>query len=360
MQKRIWVAAKDRGGLNGVLPVYRLLLQRGYGVQLFAEGDAAAALTGMHENFVLAPNAEAALQPGDRPDLLLTSMDHGDHLGRNLIPLLRGTGTVTVALQDYWGGEIVTGWADLKYRPDFICVNDAFGAALVRRAWPDFDPLRTKITGFPALDKYAGVRQNLATVNAEVRANLGISESDKVVLYAGQWWHSGRMLQEVVRALNAIPQPICLIARQHPGMLRNAPDQLPLWEQALASLKTGRVVSTESFQQITPLIVVANVVCGMYTTVLQEACCLWKPNISILYPDGGLIDFRRETGGLMNYPPIVELSCSVRVERFSQLQVGLSDALNGWMDLSAAQARFFPADGENAEKAADFLASVLN
>ena len=139
---------KNPGGTNGLLPVFQEL-RKDYKVKLLANGNAVTQLFNAREAFEFYPTVEEVLANYPNPDFLITSMCDSDDggMGRELIPPLRGH-CPTFGLQDYWEATLSVEWADPKYRPDYIFVNDRVGAEIVLKAWPYFTNSRILQTGF--------------------------------------------------------------------------------------------------------------------------------------------------------------------------------------------------------------------
>jgi CDP-glycerol glycerophosphotransferase (TagB/SpsB family) len=279
-------------------------------------------------------------------------------VGRDLVPLLRGKATI-IALQDFWGARLWTDWADQKFRPDFICVNDLVGKSIILDAWPGFGGEQVVITGYPALDVYAGFDQEVAV--AKVRSILSLPDNKPIILFGGQLQQSGEALSELVAALNEIGRNVCLIPRVHPRMKDNAPEEVPKWKEALLSFRKGHVIEDSSACDPQLLIAASDIVVSMFSSMLVEAAVLRKPNISLLYPEVGMAQWLKETGGGMKEFPLTELGCSVKAANRRKLKLALQFMLDSHFDpgLKAAQERSFKVDGQNAERVAAFIRNLL-
>ncbi len=346
---------KDTGGTAGIVPVVKAIRSHGAQVELFANGKAVEILAGSGEVFVQAQSVETLLAM-DYPKTLVTSMCSQGGVGRDLILYLRKS-TQVVALQDYWAGYLYDAWRAPDYRPDYIIVNDGIGARLVEEAWPGFPSENIRATGFPALDKYAGY--DVAAEASKVRLQLGIPPQGRIVLYGGQWQGSGSVLAEIVRALNELgDNSVYLIPRAHPAMGNNAPDELPIWQEAIKCFSGGILVDGSGFST-QQLLAASDVILSMYSTILVESATIRKQTISVLYPDAGLSLFRASTGNSMDVPPVVSLGCSTMAAGYEELCSQLKLALKGDLGLTAAQVANFRLDGQNAERSARFILSLL-
>lgn len=262
----VWAVCKDPGGTNGLLPVVKQLRNIGHDVKVIPNGKAVELLGGGNEECFTFEQA-LALMP--EPDVLVTSMCSDGGLGRNLVPLLFRAGIPAVALQDFWGARLWTSWADPRYRPNYICVNDEIGADIVIKAWPEILRSRIKITGYPAMDKYANL--DVEGTAARARLALGLTEKKPVILYAGSVEREGEVISEVVKVLNEIGADIYFVPRQHPRMKNNAPEEVPHWEKAMDDFKGGTLIADSSACDTISIIAASDLVIAMYSAVNIEA-----------------------------------------------------------------------------------------
>lgn len=238
-------------------------------------------------------------------------------------------------------------------------MNDEVGADIVCDAWSGFPAGNIRVTGYPALDRFADY--DITQSAAKTREKLGLGEAKPVVLFGGQVSRGGEMLSEVLATLNDIGKSVYLLPYRHPRMADDAPEQVKVWESALSGFKSGVVIAGLSVCEKDSFIAAADVVVSAFSTILVEASVLRKQNISVLYPDIGMAEFIRETGGGMTESPIVSLGCSSKAEDRNGLRGLLEASLAG--DLRKAQTilqeRFFLLDGKNAERVAKLACSFI-
>ena len=356
MGNQVWAVCKDPGGTASILPAVRELRRRRVPVTLFGNGKAVELLTNRGEKFTPASDTQSVLSQHSPPRVLLTSMCGDGGVGRDLVPLLWDQSKI-VAVQDFWGAQLLTSWSDQQYRPHVICVNDRVGSELVEKAWPDFHPSQVIITGYPALDKY--VNYDATKADRATRDTLDITLDEYVILFGGQLEGSGAMLSELIEALNVIGTPITLIARPHPRMSNDAPEEMTLWSQSLRQRQTGRIVDSAKVSDVRALISTASLVVSMYSTMLVEAAVMRRDNISLLYPKVGAKQLCESTGGLMSDFPLVTLGCSQKAEHIDQLIQLIRRAINTSLALRADQERTFRLDGHNSSRVADLIASLM-
>lgn len=361
MSKRVWTVVKDPGGTNGVLPVVKVLRERGVHVDVIAHGKAPE-LSQVKEfgtYLVAGPDPQAVLATLSLPDAYITSMCSEGGVGRDLIPFLRERGVPTIAAQDFWGGALVRLFSDQKHWPDYIWVNDDLGADIVQRAWAGFLRENIWVTGFPAMDKYAAV--DVEGTRARVRRTLGVKGQLPLALFAGDLKGTSAVLAQVIAAFNKLAQESILCAfapRQHPRMTNDSPEESPLWQGALERFIGGQLLADTSSVATPEMVAAADVVVANFSTVLIEAACLRKQVIAI-NDEAQMAQFREAVGGIMNEFPLVELGCAHKTTSPGEMRDALRSGLQGKLDLREAQENHFALDGKNAERAAERVLALL-
>ncbi|MBI2577876.1 MAG: hypothetical protein HYV77_03490 [Candidatus Wildermuthbacteria bacterium] len=357
------MVCKDPGGMAGIVPVAeQLRRRRGDDVALIANGRAVGLLQEQGQkpgvDFLAPASAQEVLTVFSRPSLLVTSMCNDGGIGRNLVPLCRELCCPSVALCDTWSSGTLWGeWADLQYRPDWMLGNDPLNRALVRKAWPDFPENQFVTTGFPAFDRFVGIDRK--AIEAKVRDRFGIPADQPIIVHAGELDMSAHALGVVVEALNRITPRACLITRMHPRMSQ-APGELQPWQAALERYG-GRVIADSSALFTTlEVTATATVVTSMSSTVLAEAGLLRKPNVSVFTPPVQEA-YLEWSHGLTQEPLTVTLGCTARANSAGELTHLIEEAFSGALGarLRPFQEQHLRADGRNAERAADFLESLL-
>lgn len=249
-------------------------------------------------------------------------------------------------------------WRDPKFWPGAILVGDGVGAKAVRKAWPTFNPERIGVTGYPALDKYADSADVFA--EAERMKTAHAVEFVPSVFYAGSTL-GGRGLMMLVEAIEGTHRRVDLIVRQHPGMERNEPEEVPVWEEAVRryTAHLGFKIAAPSCAEwsTASLIAAADVTVSAYSTVLLEAVMLRRPNITLWTPEirEAFMSKERGFGGVLDEFPPATLGCTAQAEHVRGLGGLLALSFAGGLDLSGAQERCYPADGKNARRAAEFI-----
>lgn len=346
----ILAVCKDVGGTNALLPVMNLL-KKNHQIRWIAQdnGRGRDVLNGLGQSFEL----YSSLNQVSKDGVVAVVSSMCSTAGQDLARRFKGSCPV-ITIQDLWTAGLYDVWTDPKYRSDYILVNDELDKMFVLQAWLNFCADRVIITGYPALDKYANF--DIQSAKTKVKNLLSLVNNKPIILFAGQWWQTGHAITELVHVLNELRQDVYLIARLHPAMKDNTPEEVPLWEQALAEFNSGTLVDSSSCG-ISDVIAVSDLVLSMYSTTLTEAAILRLPNIAILYPDHGLKVYI-ETAKSDNYP-MVSLGCTAKAGNYEELRKLVHTALTSDLGLRSAQEKVFNLDGNNASRAAEFISSLI-
>ena len=334
------------------MPVVKQLRSRGLPVRLIADKAAVQGVLDMLEGYEVLSTPEEALKDG-APKVLITTMCSGGGVGRDLAKVLAGQTCQVVALQDYWGGALTDEWAGV--RPDYICVNDLFGKEITCKSWPDFDTKKVIITGYPALDRFAG--RDIRVLAVEAREKLALPTDMPIVLFGGVLQSTGHAMSELVEVLNELDQPVCFIPRLHPRMAQ-APEDKTLCDTAIGLFHNGQVIADSSACGVEALIAAATVTITPFSTMLLEASVMRKPNISLFYEPQAEF-YENSTGGMIKEFPTVTLGCSAKAINRVELAATVRSALAGTLALEEAQKSNFVLDGGNARRVAHFAVNLL-
>ena len=378
--KNIALVMKDDGGINNVLPICREYIQRGRNVKIFTNGRANDRLKDSGLEFTPVETTEEFLLNCPNPDLLVTSMCSDGGVGRDLVPILRGSCPV-VATQDYWGVRLVTEWSDPKFRPDYITVNDQLGADLVLKAWPEFKAENICQIGFPMFDSFGSINsQKEKDARCEVRTKLQVHDRLPIIFFpCGVLIGASEMLDEVLSAVRylierdpVLERNLKFIPRVHPRLEKIAPQEFKPWNNLLNRFNErfpGIVVFDESIirADIKILILASDVVVSDYSTTLLEAVLIGskvngKANISIMYPRPCQVEFRNEFGTLFDEPPFVTMECTAKAINQDHLRQLLANSIvrdKLRLILKNYQVRCFPIDGRNTERNVDFFETLI-
>jgi hypothetical protein len=337
--KRVLVACNCVGGTNSVKPVIELLaIDKDVRITWAKNENEVMEYLGRHQ-----------------PSIGITSPCSG--VGRFMTQVINAP---TVAIQNQWRAGLDI-WDEVLHKPEYIFVNDELDKQIVLDVWPPEDQsIEVIVTGYPAMDQYADFDVEAARSRA---GSLGINVSGDfpIVLFAGQWWHTGQAIMETVDALNAVGKRVNFIPRMHPNMAKMSYEEMPAWKSALAEFRLGNLVLNSGHVPIEDLIATATVVVSMFSTVLQEAAILQKQNIAILYPDTGASLYKREAGLNVQDYPLVSLGCTTLVQNRDELIDRLMEAMlsGDGLGLQSKQKEAFLNDGKNTQRAVDFIRSLI-
>lgn len=349
-KKNVWAICKDPGGTNNLLPIIEELREVGICVRVISNGHAAEVMK------VGEPCVDIAKLLNDPlPGMMITSMCSGGGIGRELVPTLRSKGVTTLALQDYWGSRLGTDWRESHYRPNHICVNDQYGACLVKSAWPDMLEENVHQTGFPALDVVYG-HQVPVSVNQLINAG----KRGKLLVHAGQINQAGQILLDIAGALKEIEEEVTFCPRAHPRLSKNT-EEYAKWNDAVGQIAKMPHITVTQWGEVKTLDVIccADLVTSAYSTALVEASCRRVPNIAVLYPEVGLARFRSEFPG-QNYPPTVVMGCTGLAEDKDSLVSNLGLGLTGNAEWVEAQIKSFPGQTSAAKVVATLITKLLS
>lgn len=353
------VAVKDPGGTNGLLPVVEELIKREVKVLLVANGKSIQMIPKDTPDYIpWTEKDDKARLLNFKPKILLSSMcsSYGG-IGQELVADFQNTTTVTIVVEDYWGGSTKL-WSEDRFQPNFFCVNDRIGKSIAFNTWPKINDEDIKITGWPAFDKYYNF--DVKEEACKFRNSLGLDQDKPLIFLAGGGESTGHLLEEVTVVLNKINRDAYLIARPHPRTKENFSEIIPQWNSAMAKLN-GVLPIFDFFGEITspaPLLAASQVVISAFGTLLVEAAALHQSGlISVFYPEEEA-EYRKSIHYEGDFP-LAELGCCYIAKNRSALEECIIKSLNGAQDLQSQQKECFKLDGNNAKRVADLVCSQL-
>jgi hypothetical protein len=283
---RILAVAGDAGGASALLPVVDRL--RSDGAQVDCRAYRAA--HGMWERAGLGPEpvAEYSLHGIDR--VLLGTTVGPEQWELRIIQAARGRAIRTVSVLDFWEHyrERFTLPDGALVVPDVVGVMDERSLAQMIEA--GFPPDAVVVTGHPALDDLA--RYDDPVLRARARHGLAAlaegDTADRYVTYVSQplselftrdalGFTEGEVLEAVVDALTEVLErrsaSVHLILKSHPRETRfTAP-------RAHGSRLRVRVMAQHEMD-VRHLVTASDLVVGMNSILLMEACLLHVPVVS--------------------------------------------------------------------------------
>ncbi len=280
--------------------------------------------------------------------LAISSLTNGPYVNNKIVQLAYDNNTPVICLQDTWGNQRWPQNKDVMSRINAVCVLDEFAASLWRK---DGFMKDIFVTGSPAFDRFAAI--DVSKERTRVRAELGIGESERVILYAGQGTphhieqdkKTFSYVADAIRALNE-KMPITLIARHHPRAV-----ETEYYKEYSHGIKT---IDTSAFEFADEILPAADVIIAMSSTSLLHACFLRIPGVSVLLSDQGKALLKQI--GLDDFPPNV-MGATVGV--YDEDMDVLTQTLEGIFTdellryrMRKAQEKNFPLDGGSAGKVA--------
>jgi hypothetical protein len=291
----------DPGGAGALAPVLEALVAEGrVRLRNFAYRQATDILAarnipltaipaGADEKWIKAQLAES----GARLLLTATSYRTEEH-EKAFIAAARGQGLRSIAVLDFWanyGVRFADGSGELRYLPDLITAMDQASCdGLIADGVP---PERIVVAGHPGFDAIARQRAAFnAARRAALRTSLGTPDGGLQVLFASQplrelygadessatfrGFHEHSVLDAVIESLEASAKlsgrAIQLVIRPHPRE-----DAEPYLARRSASI--GIVVSKDGDARECAM--ASDLVIGMTTMLLVEACYLGVPTVSL-------------------------------------------------------------------------------
>jgi len=223
-------------------------------------------------------------------DLLLTATSaNGIDLDRNMTAEARRRGLPSLAVLDYWS-NYRRRFGPPPQWPDRIAVMD--DRAREEMVACGFDAERIMVTGQPALDEVRGWRgASAAAVRADLRRRVGVRSDDIMVLYASSpvgisvaagepasdpGYNTFSVLTLLIESLEELAGEMAgrltLVVRPHPR------------EDGVAFERfrdRSVTVLIEAGGHGRDWLLAADVVSGMTSMLLVEACHLGKPTVSV-------------------------------------------------------------------------------
>jgi hypothetical protein len=297
----ILAVAGDPGGANALAPVIeRLRSDSRVSVRALAYRQAGKlwrqrglACEDLSEDIFM--GAVSSFFKQKHPSLLLTGTSaNGVDLEKQFVAQARHMRVPSVAVLDFWTNYALR-FADadglLSFLPDRIAVMDEQARSEMLAA--GFESARIVVTGQPAFDDLRHWREGFSEARrAEVRTMLGLKQNQLFVLFASQplsslygtdpfhphyqGYHEEPVLDMLVKALEQIARKneveVVLVIRPHPREKVEAFTKR--WGSSLP-------ISVYTDGESCDLVMAADLVVGMTTVLLVEACYLGCLTVSL-------------------------------------------------------------------------------
>lgn len=295
------MVAGDAGGARAVVPVVELLFsETRYRVQsfLYRQAQNVWARRGLaFEKLVESTStadAERILTKSQTKLLVTGTSYNGIDLEKKFITAARNLGVPSLAVLDFWS-NYATRFSDedgnLAHLPDRIAVMDV--TARDEMVAAGFDATQLVITGQPALDDLISYRErHTKESRAALRLAFGVSAKDCLVLFASQplaavfgdspeqplyvGYTETIVLDALIKALESIAErhdeQITLLIRPHPRENN----------QAFADRNSNSIrIINNADSDSREMVLASDLVAGMTTMLLVEACFLGVPVVSL-------------------------------------------------------------------------------
>jgi hypothetical protein len=292
------VVSGDPGGANAVAPVIKKLISdKKVRVHAFAYREAKKLWKDLNIPFSDLPDnatleSVKILLKDLKTDLFFSGTSYNDQeFEKKFILAARTLQIPTLVLLDYWSNYAIR-FSDNDgnriYLPDKIAIMDEY--TFDEMILEGFAPDQLIITGQPAYDDLILFRNSFsAKRKMEIRDDLGDLQDEIVVVFASEplFWGTPtnpvnpgytktKVLRSLITALDRIQEmterKIVLIIRPHPRERSNE-------FEGIHGAKIQIIVSTSGRSR--DVIQAADLVCGMTTALLMEACYLGCIVVSI-------------------------------------------------------------------------------
>lgn len=294
---------EDPGAANCAAELPDALDVRGWRAELFADGHASAYLLSRRTGFTPWTIERTAVQRiAERQPraVVVGTSENPDSPGLALIRVARSYGIPSVGLVDAASNAAhrFRGRSEepLHSAPDWLVVPDE----ATRRAYLDlgFPDSQIVLCGHPHYDWVVAARLGLEQRGCDaVRRSVfpGVRANQKVVVFAAELssglgaeqfrrnseytlhgdgssdLRTDVVLQEFLQALEKIPPRPYLVLRLHP---KNRPEEFAAYSQRFDAISSGG--------NTLEVVFAADLVVGMTTMLLLEACLLGRPALSVI------------------------------------------------------------------------------
>lgn len=215
--KHVLICSRDPGSAQALLPVVELLSKRpAYALTALLDGRAEEAFEGAFPDAEDMTPRDTALGLGtlQKPDLILSDVSSERGLERHATALFPD---VPVVLVEDYHATANTYITELRERhledPTRICVADEAAKEILVRVFPDLAE-RVRVTGQPAFDRFA--KEDTAGIRSETRTQLGLTDADTLVVYAGRPGMSDEEVTRTFVALGDAGSNFYFVFRKHP------------------------------------------------------------------------------------------------------------------------------------------------
>ena len=343
------------GSGNACLPAITMLKDSGIPVSIYAEAPAYDRFKDKHK--LINECDMDSLFKSVKPSLVtVTCSATGGAVPTDMSNKAKQINLPVVLVEDAWSSHSSFKWNHL---PDGVCVVDEFAKNLILQSWPGYPESHIHITGAPVFDKFVNIQTESA--KHKLRESLCLNENWPIIFFTGEVHGMTQAVSILVSALNNFDAPVYMILRDHPTIiLPKAPDEHKKiyleYHGILKTLKVGIVVDSSKFTS-DEVVAGSDIVVGICSTMLAEACYLRKSVLNIWTPEIGQILFG-VAGNTFSELPTTNLGASFKVQSAEEIINYLHKIITG--DTKAmlqAQQKHFRADGLSGSRVANAILS---
>ncbi len=351
-------ASGDLGAANAVGPVANILQDQANIVYLAGKSSLQAI-----EKLEIPKLKPSSVSKEFHPDLIVTGISQsGPTAERFLTHWAKRRNKIPVMwILDSPGG-IAAGHLQKLYGlgsfPDYVCVTDHGVKNFVIKSLLQINPEKILVTGQPAFDSVYDLSLRQEQLNSHIRQALEIGPDEKVVLFAGQTDGTKETLDQLIKAMNKLPNRPVLIPRFHPTRDKSLAD----YPQILAGYRGRVIADTSQFKSTEELASVANLVTSMFSTLNMTAIYLRKPVAYLLFDPGSrgscLDSYQINPEEL----PMITLGTASGIFSPENLSGEIKFLLNDKHTQSVMlerQKQFYPNDGKSAWRIANLILSLI-
>lgn len=341
------------GSGNSCLPAISILKDQGITISIYAEEPAYSTF---RDKFELIPEGDVdSILESVKPSLIVvTCATVGGAVPIDMMNKADKRGLPVILAEDMRFSHTSFNWNIL---PRGVCVVDELAKNWILQSWPGYPESHIHITGAPVFDKFANFK--IEPAKHKLREVLGLNNDWPIVFIVGENWGMTIAVSMLVNSLNSLNVSVYLILRDHPTMVApNASDEYKRlyaeYIEVLRDLKVGKLIDSSRLTS-TEVLAGSDLVVGICSTMLEEACYLRKSVINIWTPEIGQILFSKACN-TYEEQPITSLGGSLKAQNIEGVISSLKKIFNG--DTAAtlqAQEKHFQADGFNGRRLAEAI-----
>lgn len=363
-RKTIIVGSQDTGSGEALAPVVKVLGER-YNLVVYAGARAADVLEKPHYGLLPLPKISTSLNFS----LILGGISQsGPGIERRLTRWAKAQKIPTVWISDSFSGT----QAKHLYKPhgadvypDYFCLPYQGSKGFLVKTAPYFDESKVLVTGNPAFDELFVLAQKRDEIRGKIRGDIGLDDSVKLLVFASQAEQCDiDNLNDVVDGLLGIPnemrKKIVLGVRFHPADRKKIEQFKPAMER-LTEVGRGRIVDTYSVTGINELMLAADAVASMFSTVNLKSLYFRGVPYYLLHLKEAREILYRDQRITPDQLPMVESGAGVLISDRSQFQPAFEMLFDGLFqhNIREAQKKYYPLDGKNTERVVHLIDSIL-